>query len=133
MVSRPGHSTGTTERGWPRLRHSTPTLSFISHSTHLGRWRARDRELFRQPILTPDTTSVVFTRHHLACQSGLTVPRSFLYCLFPGSTLIHYRRTPQSIVRSLPPRISPPRAPTLLPSTSLNALHHLGYSGHNLG
>jgi hypothetical protein len=94
------------ERGWPRLRHSTPTLSFISHSTHLGQWRARDRGLFRQPILTPDTTSVVY---HLACQSGLTVPRSFLYCLFPGSTLIHYRRTPQSIVRSLPPRVSPPR------------------------
>ena len=76
--------------------------------------------------------SVAFTRHHPACQSGLTVPRSFLWRLFFGGALIYYRRTPRSIVRFLPPRISVfPPSPSLLRPLMHTA--PLGHSGHNLG
>jgi hypothetical protein len=78
---------------------------FSSHSAHLGRRRARYRKLSRQPILTPHTLSVAL-QPPTRVPSGLTVPISFLYYIFSGGALGHYRCA-YHVVGLFPPRVSP--------------------------
>lgn len=41
-----------------KLAEAEQHMLFSSHSAHLGRWRARDRQLLCQPIFAPHTMSV---------------------------------------------------------------------------
>jgi hypothetical protein len=65
---------------------------FSSHGAHLGRWRARACKLFRHSIFAPYTMSVGL-RSPTRIPNGLTIPNSFLHCIFSGSAFSHYRRS----------------------------------------
>jgi hypothetical protein len=92
------------------------TETLLIHQTQCSSWPVAHLE---SQVISPVNSCLI---HAVSClllsssyvSSGLTVPYSFLWCLFPGGTIIHYRRTTHHIV-------SPSAGDFSHPSTSLNA------------
>jgi hypothetical protein len=103
----------------PQRRCSRGLRHFFIHQLQCSSWPVAHLE---SQVISPVNSCLI---HAVSClllsssylSSGLTVPYSFLWCLFPSSTFIHYRRTIHHIVSPSAADFSHFSHPT----TSLNA------------